>query len=193
MYFDNLVILFDPAGASWDTSGADHLAPDGSQIRLLPTMKGGGLCHCILPAGKTSSPVSHHDVEEIWYVLEGHGEVWLKAAGIEETVRVNAATSLTIPPRTGFQFRNTRASPLCIVIATMLPWPGPREAGKTADAGPAGSSPRIAKIMVDVWSIISFGVGRKNNDRRSELLTRFEASLRKAGVPAGVDFSLTEL
>lgn len=119
---------------------ADYLAPDGSQIRLLQTMKGGGLCHCLLPVGKTSLPVSHHNVEEIWYVLEGHGEVWRKAAEIEETVRVNAGTSLTIPPRTAFQFRNTGTSPLCILIVTMPPWPGPQEAEKAAGAWPAGSS-----------------------------------------------------
>jgi hypothetical protein len=38
---------------------ADYLAPDGSEIRLLPAMKGGGLCHCTLPVGRTSSPVAH--------------------------------------------------------------------------------------------------------------------------------------
>ena len=59
-------------------SDADYLAPDGSEIRLLPTMKGGGLCHCTLPVGKTSSPVAHQNVEEIWYVIEGEGEVWRK-------------------------------------------------------------------------------------------------------------------
>ena len=45
--------------------GADYLAPDGSEIRLLPAMKGGGLCRYTLPAGKTSSQVTHHQVEEI--------------------------------------------------------------------------------------------------------------------------------
>jgi mannose-6-phosphate isomerase-like protein (cupin superfamily) len=55
---------------------ADYLAPDGSEIRLLPTMRGGGFCHCTLPAGKTSSPVTHRHVEEIWYVLRRAGEVW---------------------------------------------------------------------------------------------------------------------
>lgn len=109
---------------------ADYLAPDGSEIRLLPTMKGGGLCHCTLPAGKTSSPVAHRHVEEIWYVLEGEGEVWRKASEAEEVVTISTGTSLTIPPRTAFQFRNTSVSPLRILIATMPPWPGPQEAEK---------------------------------------------------------------
>ncbi len=127
--------------AIFQTSGlrpdADYLAPDGSQIRLLPTMKGGGLCHCTLPAGKTSSPVAHHHVEEIWYVLSGEGELWRKGAGIEDTVRLSAESSLTIPPRTAFQFRNTGGRPLCILIVTMPPWPGPQEAETATGVWPA--------------------------------------------------------
>ncbi|MCP3955399.1 MAG: cupin domain-containing protein [Desulfobacterales bacterium] len=111
-------------------TSVDDLAPDGSEIRLLPTMKEGGLCHCTLPAGKTSLPVEHRHVEEIWYVIEGEGEVWRKASGAEEVVSVSAGTGLTIPPRTSFQFRNTGTSPLRILIATMPPWPGPQEAEK---------------------------------------------------------------
>jgi mannose-6-phosphate isomerase-like protein (cupin superfamily) len=108
----------------------DHLAPDGSEIRLLPAMKGCGLCHCTLRVGRTSSPVAHRQVEEIWYVASGEGEVWRKNSAAEETVRVRAGSSLTIPPRTAFQFRNTGDSPLCILIVTMPPWPGPQEAEK---------------------------------------------------------------
>lgn len=109
---------------------ADYLAPDGSEIRLLPTMNGGGLCHCTLPIGKTSSPVTHRHVEEIWYVLEGEGEVWRKNSEAEEVVSVSTGTSLTIPPCTAFQFRNTGTNPLRILIVTMPPWPGPQEAEK---------------------------------------------------------------
>lgn len=118
-------------------SDADYLAPDGSEIRLLPAMKAGGLCHCTLAAGKISSPVAHRNVEEIWYVLDGEGEVWRKNAAAEETVRVGAGASLTIPPRTAFQFRNTGAGPLCILIVTMPQWPGPQEAEKAVGVWPA--------------------------------------------------------
>jgi mannose-6-phosphate isomerase-like protein (cupin superfamily) len=90
---------------------ADYLAPDGSESRLLPTMKGGGLCHYTHPVGKTSSPVAHRQVEEVWYVASGEGGVWRKNAAGEETVRVCAGSSLTIPPRTAFRFRNTGGSP----------------------------------------------------------------------------------
>jgi mannose-6-phosphate isomerase-like protein (cupin superfamily) len=116
---------------------ADYIAPDGSEIRLLPTVKGGGLCHCTLPEGKTSSPVAHRGVEEIWYVLEGTGEVWRATSGGEPPVPVSPGTSLTIPPRTAFQFRNSGTGPLCILIVTMPPWPGPQEAEKAIGVWPA--------------------------------------------------------
>lgn len=109
---------------------ADYLAPDGSEIRLLSATKGGGLCHCTLPACRTSSAVEHQHVEEIWYILEGQGEVWRKCDEGEQIVAVSAGMSLTIPPRTAFQFRNTGTGPLRILIATMPPWPGAHEAVK---------------------------------------------------------------
>ena len=137
------------SGPTFQTSvlkpDADYLAPYGSEIRLLPTMQGGGLCHCTLPVGKTSSPVAHHHVEEIWYVLEGQGEVWCKGEGAEDTACVSGGTSLTIPPRTAFQFRNTGARALCILIVTMPPWPGPQEAAKVAGKWPASAS-RIEEV-----------------------------------------------
>jgi mannose-6-phosphate isomerase-like protein (cupin superfamily) len=115
-------------------SQMDYVAPDGSEIRLLPAMKGGGISHCTLPVGKTSAPVRHRRVEEIWYVLEGEGEVWRKTDRAEQTVSVKTGTSLTIPPLTAFQFRNTGRDPLRILITTMPPWPGPNEAEETVGA-----------------------------------------------------------
>lgn len=101
----------------------NNLAPDSSEIRLLPRMQGGSLCHCTLPVGKTSSAVAHKTVEEIWYILEGEGEVWRKLGEQEEVTPVHPGISLTIPLGTHFQFRNTGSEPLCILITTMPPWP----------------------------------------------------------------------
>ena len=108
---------------------ADYLAPDGSEIRLLPTMKGGGLAHCTLSSGKTSTAVKHKTVEEIWYFIEGQGEVWRRQEkGNEEVAKVATGVSVTIPVGTHFQFRNTGTDPLRFLIVTMPPWPGPEEA-----------------------------------------------------------------
>lgn len=106
----------------------DLLAPDGSEIRLLPRLSGGSMVHCTLPVGAVSLAVAHRTVEEIWYVIEGEGEVWLWQGERDETIGVGPGVSLTIPLGAHFQFRNTGARPLCIIIVTMPPWPGEQEA-----------------------------------------------------------------
>lgn len=110
------------------TNAYDYLAPDGSEIRLLLEVGGGGLAHCRLPEGGVSRAVRHKTVEEIWYFLSGRGEVWRKQSDLEETVEVMQGTSITIPTGASFQFRNTAREPLCFVIATIPRWPGAEEA-----------------------------------------------------------------
>jgi mannose-6-phosphate isomerase-like protein (cupin superfamily) len=104
----------------------DHIAPDGSEIRLLTQLPSGGLAECTLMPGRVSSPVRHRIVEELWYFLEGEGEVWRDS--IQEPVHVRPGRSLNIPVGVGFQFRNTGTAPLRFVIATIPQWPGPQEA-----------------------------------------------------------------
>lgn len=105
----------------------NYIAPDGSEIRLLARGANGSLCHCLLPAGATSTAVSHKTVEEIWYFLEGDGEVWRGGLSDNEPVPVASGVSLLIPTLTPFQFRNTGKAPLRFIIATMPPWPGKQE------------------------------------------------------------------
>ena len=111
----------------------DYLAPDGSEIRLLPVMRGGGLAHCVLPPGKTSKAVTHRSVEEIWYCLSGEGEIWRKLDDTECLAQLRPNISITIPTGAHFQFRNTGSEPLRILIATMPPWPGEEEAVEVPD------------------------------------------------------------
>jgi len=42
------------------------------------------MAHCTLLAGGVSKPVHHRTVEEIWYCVEGDGEVWRKQGDREE-------------------------------------------------------------------------------------------------------------
>ena len=106
----------------------EYLAPDCSEIRLLPEMKGGSMAHCTLPAGGISKPVHHRTVEEMWYCIEGDGEVWRRQDDREEVTHFIPGVSLTIPTGTHFQFRNTGETPLRFIIAAMPPWPGASEA-----------------------------------------------------------------
>ncbi|MFQ6076150.1 MAG: cupin domain-containing protein [Candidatus Bathyarchaeia archaeon] len=111
----------------------DVIAPDKSKIRLLLTMKRGSMVHCTLPPHTTSLAVRHKTVEEIWYFIQGCGEVWRKKRDQEEVVEARPGVCITIPTGTHFQFRNTGNEPLHFVIATMPPWPGKDEAVRVKD------------------------------------------------------------
>jgi len=111
----------------------DCFAPDGSEIRLLPATGRASMVHCTLPPGKVSLAVAHRSVEEIWYFLEGRGEVWRKLGTDEEVVQVSPGVSLTIPLGAHFQFRNSGDTPLRFVLAAVPPWPGDNEAYRVAD------------------------------------------------------------
>ncbi len=106
----------------------DVLAPDGSEVRILPALAGGGMAHFRLPAGQISRAVRHVTVEEIWYVLGGAGEMWREQDGRAGIVPVAAGVALTIPLGTAFQFRASGDGALTAVAITMPPWPGPEEA-----------------------------------------------------------------
>ena len=83
----------------------DAVAPDGSDVRPLLAVAGGGLAHFELGPGETSIAVTHRTVEEIWYFLRGMGEMWRRSAEQEEIVEVSAGVCITIPLGTAFQFR----------------------------------------------------------------------------------------
>ena len=106
----------------------DLRAPDGCGLRLLYQTWRGSMGHTTRQSGKVASPVRHRTVEEIWYVLEGRGEIWRKIGLVEDISKMTAGSSLTIPTSTSFQFRNTGDSPLTVLIVTMPPWPGEQEA-----------------------------------------------------------------
>ena len=106
----------------------DTIAPDGSDVRLLLGLQGGGMAHFALAPGRTSVAVTHRTVEEIWFFLSGHGEMWRKQDEREEIVPVEMGVCLTIPLGTHFQFRAAGDEPLAAVAVTMPPWPGEGEA-----------------------------------------------------------------
>src|SRR5262249_36949896 len=107
---------------------ADAVAPDGSDVRVLLALKGGSMAHFELAAATTSIAVAHRTGEEIWFVLNGRGEMWRKSNGREEITPLEPGVSLTIPLGTHFQFRTTGSEPLTVVGVTMPPWPGAKEA-----------------------------------------------------------------
>lgn len=108
-------------------SGRDTVARDGSDVRLLLSLRGGSVAHFELAPGKTSVPVAHRTVDEIWFFLGGRGEMWRRLDGSEEIVAVDSGMCVTIPVGTRFQFRSFGHAPLAAVAVTMPPWPGEGE------------------------------------------------------------------
>src|SRR3989442_12298649 len=90
----------------------DGVAPDGSDVRILLGLKGGGLAHFELAPGRTSIAVRHRTVEEIWFVLSGRGEMWRKLECQDDVVPVESGVCVTIPLGTCFQFRTLGPEPL---------------------------------------------------------------------------------
>jgi mannose-6-phosphate isomerase-like protein (cupin superfamily) len=106
----------------------DAVAPDGSDVRILLGLRGGGMAHFELPPGQTSIATTHKTVEEIWFFLSGRGQMWRRTEGDEEVVAVDPGVCLTIPLGTHFQFRSFDYEPLAAIGVTMPPWPGEGEA-----------------------------------------------------------------
>ena len=117
----------------------DALAPDGSDVRILLALDRGSLAHFELAAGRTSTAVAHRTVEEIWFFLNGRGEMWRKLADQEEVVSVEANVCITIPTGTHFQFRALGNEPLAAIGVTMPPWPGEGEAYEVRGKWPASA------------------------------------------------------
>ena len=106
----------------------DAVAPDGSDVRVLLRLEGGGMAHFELPAGQTSIAAAHRTVDEIWVFLSVSGEMWRRQGDTEEIVPVEAGVCLTIPLGTQFQFRSSGREALAAIGVTMPPWPGEGEA-----------------------------------------------------------------
>jgi mannose-6-phosphate isomerase-like protein (cupin superfamily) len=106
------------------------VAADGSEIRVLLEMPGASTVHCTLRADAGTPPgvsfaTYNVGIDEIWYFLEGEGQIWRKRRGTQEegeTKEVRPGVSLTIPPDVIFQFRNTGRGALKFLCITMPPW-----------------------------------------------------------------------
>ena len=107
----------------------DAVAPDGSLVRILPSLEGGSMAHFELGPGEVSRAMRHRTVSEIWYIVGGLGRMWRHQDGAEpREIELRPGVALTIPVGTSFQFRNTGREPLAAIGVTMPPWPGEGEA-----------------------------------------------------------------
>jgi mannose-6-phosphate isomerase-like protein (cupin superfamily) len=114
---------------------ADTTAPDGSEIRFLidhtSGIQGASMVEVSLQRGQITKPVRHRSVEEIWYILEGKGQVWRcpPDRNPEEIhpCEVQKGEALSIPTLWTFQFRASENHPLRFLCITIPAWPGNEE------------------------------------------------------------------
>jgi mannose-6-phosphate isomerase-like protein (cupin superfamily) len=110
-------------------SQPDYAAPDQSNIWLLGSEPAGGIAICTLAPGRASVPVRHRTVEELWYVIDGRGEIARRHGDrdafideLESGVCLDVGTGIT------FQFRALGDHDLTLLLLTMPAWPGADEA-----------------------------------------------------------------
>ncbi len=105
----------------------DAKSPAGADIRYIMNGEKGNMIHSTVPPHQINKATVHATVDEFWYVLEGHGEIW-RDDGHESGVAVLApGVSIDIPTGTAFQYRNLSDSELKFICIAMPPWPGDSE------------------------------------------------------------------
>ena len=105
-------------------------APDGSSIEPLTRTPHASQCLCTLAPGQITKPVQHRTIHELWYVLEGQGELWLDG----DVLELAPGNDAHLQPGQPFQFRCT-GTRLSILITSIPAWPGDEEA-QPAPNGP---------------------------------------------------------
>jgi mannose-6-phosphate isomerase-like protein (cupin superfamily) len=106
---------------------AAEVAPDTSRVWPMLRSATGSMARFELAPFAVSSRVVHRTVNELWYVVEGAGDLWRRAGALEASVRLEAGTCVDIPCDVAFQFR-AGENGLAIIAVTMPPWPGDDEA-----------------------------------------------------------------
>jgi mannose-6-phosphate isomerase-like protein (cupin superfamily) len=106
----------------------DAKSPAGADIRFIMNGKRGNMIHSTVPPRQINKATVHATVDEFWYILEGHGEIW-RDDGVDSCITdLVPGTSIDIPAGTAFQYRNVSDQELKFICIAMPPWPGDSEA-----------------------------------------------------------------
>ena len=106
----------------------DAKSPAGAAIRFLVSGKTGNMIHSTVPPHQINRATVHATVDEFWYILEGHGEIWRDNRSESSVTDLVPGTSINIPAGTAFQYRNVSDADLTFICIAMPPWPGESEA-----------------------------------------------------------------
>src|SRR5688572_25425791 len=107
---------------------SDAKSPAGADVRYLMGSETGDMIHSTVPPHQINRATVHATVNEFWYVLEGHGEIWRDDGKENSIIVLVPGTSIDIPVGTAFQYRNVSNADLKFICITMPPWPGELEA-----------------------------------------------------------------
>jgi mannose-6-phosphate isomerase-like protein (cupin superfamily) len=100
-----------------------YLTKDGSEIRELmhPSVHGNlnqSLAEAIIPPGKQTLLHRHHNSEELYHVIAGHGVMQLG----EEKFGIRVGDTIVIPPGTAHAVENYGNEPLKILCCCSPPY-----------------------------------------------------------------------
>jgi mannose-6-phosphate isomerase-like protein (cupin superfamily) len=104
----------------------DFVAPDGTKGYQLAYAPMGNMTSYHQQPREVSRAIKHSITNELWYILEGDGELWIKCDQDELITRIEPGISIFIPQGAAFQFRNlSNSTELRFVCVSMPSWPGP--------------------------------------------------------------------
>jgi mannose-6-phosphate isomerase-like protein (cupin superfamily) len=106
----------------------DAKSPAGADIRFMMASQTGNMIHSTVPPRQVNRATVHTTVNEFWYVLEGHGEIWRDDRTGSGITALVPGTAIDIPVGTSFQYRNVGDEDLKFICVSMPPWPGESEA-----------------------------------------------------------------
>jgi mannose-6-phosphate isomerase-like protein (cupin superfamily) len=106
----------------------DAKSPAGADIRFMMDGKTGNMIHSTVRPHQINRATVHATVDEFWYVLEGHGEIWRDDGSGSSVTSLLPGTAIDIPAGTAFQYRNVSDAELKFICISMPPWPGDSEA-----------------------------------------------------------------
>jgi mannose-6-phosphate isomerase-like protein (cupin superfamily) len=102
----------------------DAKSPAGADIRFVIACEAGNMIHSTVPPQQVNRATMHATVSELWFVLEGRGEIWRNDGDESCVTALVPGTSVDIPVGTAFQYRNTGDADLTFICVSMPPWPG---------------------------------------------------------------------
>lgn len=113
-------------GTSWETtklpSEPDAASPSGgSEIRNLPAFDQGSLAHARAVSGKPAAAATLVGAGELFYVLDGEGELWRSTGDLEDVTPLLPGRCVAIPAGIAFQYQS-HTPRLDFIVATMPRW-----------------------------------------------------------------------